>query len=306
MGRLEQLLQEEGVTAGPLVQLAGRPVRRGPAVDRGQEPGHLGRHEPLQPQVQHGVPALQPLDQLGDRVLQGQLLRAVRAHHHQPPGRGVHQPLDDRHALRVGPVQVVHDEHGQPGPAGGRPQQVQAGVQALVRGQAGVVQPGQGGLVGPPDQVQQKVVRLPERARIRLPDEYPGLRRHRADQLGHQPGLADPRLAPDQRDGCPGAGPEQAQQLTQLGIAADHDRAESRARDEHVGKGTGGDPSRIRITAGIGGPESVGGWRVPPGHRGRGRHHHSASRRRDRLGWCFRRSRAKRASRSLAASARSC
>ncbi len=61
-------------------------------------------------------------------------------------------------------------------------------------------------------------------ARVRLPGQNQRARRRLRHELLDEPGLADPGLTGDERDGWVGAGVDQSHQAIKLGAAADHDR----------------------------------------------------------------------------------
>ena len=81
----EQLLEEERVAAGAVVQRHGHPVRRRPPVDGGEEGATSRPGEPFQPEVGHGGGA-RAGQQAGDGVPAGQLVGPVGADE-QPAAR---------------------------------------------------------------------------------------------------------------------------------------------------------------------------------------------------------------------------
>ena len=78
-GRGQQLLEEEGVAAGPAVQLVDRPERRLAALDRGEEVADRRRVEAVEPDVGDGVAPLDPQQRLGRGVAAGQAVGPVGA-----------------------------------------------------------------------------------------------------------------------------------------------------------------------------------------------------------------------------------
>ena len=144
--------------------------------------GLVGR-QPVQPQMCHLVSAVQPGEQGRDRVPVAHVVGTIGADQHQAQ-RQVGDPLEERDALRVGPVQVFEDQDGLR-VTGQLGDHAQGGVQALHRAQGRIGQFGQririhecgsGGIgeragVGAVERVQQHFVGASQRARLGLPDE---------------------------------------------------------------------------------------------------------------------------------------
>jgi hypothetical protein len=106
-----QLLEEEGVALGALVDgLSQGRIRRRPE-DRGQEGHGVGSPEAVQAQVGDARPALE----LGDEASQGmscrEVVAAVGNHHRQRRGRAGRCQVGDEVPRRpVGPVHVLDDQ----------------------------------------------------------------------------------------------------------------------------------------------------------------------------------------------------
>ena len=187
--RNEDLLEEEGVAAGAVEERVADRARDRSVVHRAQEGRHLGPAEPVEAQLVDLVAPLEADEDLGGRHPSGELVGPVGAHDEQRRPGQRRQALEDGQALGVGPVEVL--EHDQPGcvaePRLDDRDHVADGIVALER-EVGQHRPDQ--LVG-----------TPERPVLGLPAEHHGAGRGRGDQLAEQPGLADARLAGDERDG---------------------------------------------------------------------------------------------------------
>ncbi len=208
-------------------------IRRRSAGDRRQQRRGLRGGEAIQPYVGDRVPAFHPGQQAGHRLAAGHLVRPVRADE-QPRPALVGDPLEQRRALRVGPVQVLEDDdRGRVADQVG--QDGEAGVQPLDRAAPRVGQRRQLLLVdlrAAVDGVQEHLVRPGQRAGLGLTDQHHGLRRHGRQQLVHQPGLADARLARDERDRRLTRRSE-LRQSAQLALPPDHHRAGTAADGSH-------------------------------------------------------------------------
>ena len=180
------------------------------------------------------VPALEAAEHRRERVAAGHLVRAVGAEQ-QPRAGLVGDPLEQRRALGVGPVQVLEHEHRRP-VADQAVHDLQRGVQPLDRAAARVGQGGERGLVDvgvPLDRVEQHLVRAGERSGLGAADQRDDVVGQRVEQLAHQAGLADARLAGDDRDlGL--LGRDEPLELAQLAGPADHRLAGAAARGSHA------------------------------------------------------------------------
>jgi hypothetical protein len=166
VGGGEQLLGEERVALRAAVDLADEPVVRSRPDDAGQQVGDLGTVEAAHLEPLRPAAAVQ----LGQERAQGmaavQLVGAVGQHHEQPGLEVADEEGEQVQGRAVGPVQVLHHQHGR-GPVG---QALQQGEQRLEQlrlppgaaGQAGRAlllpelgqQPGQQRPAGPDQLVQ--------------------------------------------------------------------------------------------------------------------------------------------------------
>lgn len=219
-----QLLEEERVAAGPLVQRRHWPIRGGGAGDRGEQAGGLRLVEWLESEAGDVVAPLQLVQQRGDRVAAGHLGRPVRADEQQRPTL-VGEPLEERRALRVDPMQVLEDDDRRPAARHGVRDR-QTGVQPLYRTSRRVGEGVEEAVVdaGPPvDGIQQHLVRPGERPGIGVADQHDRLGGKAVQQLLDEPGLTDAWLAGDDRH--PRAvGRREPREMAQLAIAAHHHR----------------------------------------------------------------------------------
>ena len=194
-----------------------------------EEGGRVGEREALQPYVVDGVATFEPVEQPGDRVAPHDLVGPVRAED-QSVALEIGDALEQGDALRVGPVQVLEDHDGRPARGHGL-QDLQPGPEALDLGAVGVGQDLE--LFGidalPAVQCGQKEFeRSAECAGLRLADEHDGPVLYDAHEFLHEPGLADARLASQDRD--TGAGrADELRQPAQLVLASDHHGAKPSA-----------------------------------------------------------------------------
>ena len=249
----QQLLEEERVPAGALVQLHAGAERYRPAGRRGKQRAGVGDAEPFQPDMGDRVPALQVRQQGGDGLARGHVLRPVRADQQAGSGQ-LGDALEQGGALRVGPVQVLEDDDGA-AVADQASDQGHAGVQPLDRAASRVGQRGEQvriGRLGAVQRVEQQLVRAAQRAGFGLPGQYRRVGRQPGEQLGDQPGLADAGLAGDHRDTRPPDG-EEPLEFAQLLVAPDHHGAGPHPRAAHGGQGTGGRGPGVRHSDRAGG-----------------------------------------------------
>jgi hypothetical protein len=234
--RAQQLLQEERVATGAVVQRRRGTHRRRGAGGRGQQRRGLRGGETIQPYVGDGMPAFHPREQPGHRLPPGHLVRPVRADE-QPRPPLVGDPLEQHGTLRVGPVQILEDDDRRrvPDQLG---QQRQPGVQPLDRTAPRVGERRQLLLVDlrpPVDGVQQHLVRPGQRTGLGVADQDHGPGRDGRQQLVDQAGLADARLTRDERDRrLPRRG--EPRQPAQLAVAPDHHRAGTAAEGSHAAR----------------------------------------------------------------------
>jgi len=164
-------------------------------------------------------------------------------------------------------LQVLEHHHGTVLAADQVADQVDRGAQQLLSGQVALVGGGQVGQDrgeqhaqgvpagaerlgdgGPAAQVrlgglQQELVGPAHGALLGLPGEHRRAVGQAEDQLAQQAGLADARLAADERDLRVGDGGEQAPEPLQLTASSDHHRAEPRPRNQHPVTVASGDRS---------------------------------------------------------------
>ena len=224
---LEQLLEEERVAAGAVVQRDGGAVGRRVPDDGLEELRRVGEAEAVEAQVDDGVPALEARQQLGERVPAGDLVGPVGADE-QPAAGQVGHPLEEGDALRVGPVQVLEDDDRRAG-RGEVADDLQPGLQPLhhpaVRvgdrlhqGRVELVRDGGAAVHG----VEQQLERPAQRARVGLPaqDRHGG--RLGRDQLLDQAGLADAGLPGQDRHGRRSTVDEHAEAAQLVGAPHHH------------------------------------------------------------------------------------
>ena len=165
-----------------------------------------------------------PRDQLGGRVAAMQGVRTVRADEQAGPAARLGQTLEERHALRVSPMQVVEHENAR-GPARQVADDLRPDSQTLLGCEAPVGEdrdPLVGACPADFERVEQQLEGATERTRVGLPGVNRGSFREPGDQLADETGLADACLAADQGDGRCGPPFEEPPESFDLGLAADH------------------------------------------------------------------------------------
>ena len=234
-GGTDELFEEEGVAAAAQVQALRRALVGPLPVHRVDERGDLVDRELLQPEVEEALSAVEAGQQLAGGVPPGHGVGTERPDHEQRRSDRVGQSLEQRDALRVGPVEVL--EHDEPEALPDEPvHELEPGVDPFVAAPGSVGDRGeQLGVetVVAFERIDEQLHRTPERTLVGLPGEHDGPARRPLHQLAHEARLAHAGLA-GHHDGRRARQPvEERQQAVEVDRPSDHRGREAAASDEH-------------------------------------------------------------------------
>ena len=235
-GGADELFEEEGVAAAAEVEPLGGALRRPLAVDGLDERGDVVHRQLLQPDVVEALAPVEPGQHLTGRVAARHGVGTERADDEQWCSDRIGEPLEERDALGVGPVEVL--EHDHPEPVADEPvHQLEAGVHPLVAA-AGPIRDG-GEQLGIEclvilERVDEHLHRAPERPLIGLSGEDDGPGGRPLAQLAHEAGLADAGLAGHHDRRRARQAVEQREQAIEVARPPDHRGREPAASYEHA------------------------------------------------------------------------